>query len=166
MMMPEQGLVLTLSEKDPVELTDKDQIMAYLKELNNMFQASKGQLDKTEPEIVITPPDVVQNLFRNDTQRFRPRQIIFRADSMANLFAYAAVIPDNMLYIRSALYVMDGEYYLSLHKGGDSYNRFGRICIQATEFTEFYTSDVKQISHVEEHAECLIAEDALYKLKF
>ncbi len=166
MMMPEQGLVLTLSEKDPVELTDKDQIMAYLKELNNIFQASKGQFDKTEPEVVITPPDVVQNLFRKDTQRYRPRQIIFRVDSMADLFAFAAVIPDDILYIRSALYMMDGEYYLSLHKGGDSYNRLGKICIQATEFAEFYTADVKKILHMEELADCLIAEDALYKLKF
>ena len=33
MMMPEQGLVLTLSEKDPVDLNNKDQVLFYFCEL-------------------------------------------------------------------------------------------------------------------------------------
>lgn len=161
MMMPEQGLVLTLSEKDPVDLNNKDQVLSYLKELKNIFQTAKNEIDKADAK--------AENKAENKTEKAvnlpKPEHAIFRFDDMASVLEYAAIMPAN-LRVKSALYVMDGRYYLSLHKGNASYERYSRACIQAMEFAGIYTALEDKILFLQEHGECLIAEGALKKLRF
>jgi negative regulator of genetic competence, sporulation and motility len=77
---------------------------------------------------------------------------------------YAAVLPTN-LRVQSALYEMDGMYYLYLQKGNASYERYSRACIQAMEFGTLYGAEEAQILPIQEHGNCLIAEKALQKLR-
>ena len=175
MMMPEQGLVLTLSEKDPVDLNNKDQVLSYLKELKNIFQTAKNEFDKvgatlqTNGNAANIADSKVENKAENKTEKAvalpKPEHAIFRFDDMASVLAYAAIMPTN-LRVKSALYVMDGRYYLSLHKGNASYERYSRACIQAMEFAGIYTALEDKILFLQEHGECLIAEGALKKLRF
>jgi negative regulator of genetic competence, sporulation and motility len=64
------------------------------------------------------------------------------------------------------LYVEDGAYYLFLQKGGASYKRYSRACIQALEYGVLFGATEDKIVYLDEHAECLIAEKALAKLRF
>ena len=78
---------------------------------------------------------------------------------------YAAVLPAN-LRINSTLYRMeDGTCYVYVQKGGASYERYSRACIQAMEFAALYAADEQKIRYLEEHGECLIREKALKKLR-
>lgn len=159
MMMPDQGMVLTLSEKDPLELNEKDQMLDYLKELKNIFQTAKEQFEKAGAVLQQNTGTEV-----NDETK-KPEQAIFQFADMAGVLGYAAVMPSN-LRMKSALYVMDGEYYLVLHKGSASYERYSRACIQAMEFSSLYAAQEDRILYLQEHGECLIAEGALKKLRF
>jgi negative regulator of genetic competence, sporulation and motility len=76
---------------------------------------------------------------------------------------YAKVLPTN-LRIQSALYELDDMYYLYLQKGGASYERYSRACIQAMEFGRLYGAEDAQILPILEHGSCLIAEKALKRL--
>ena len=67
--------------------------------------------------------------------------------------------------VDSILYQMEDLFYLYLAKGHASYERYSRACIQALEFGGLYTADERQILLLQEHAQCLIAEKALKKLK-
>lgn len=175
MMMPEQGLVLTLSEKDPVDLNDKDQVLSYLKELKNIFQAAKNEFDKAGA-VLQSNGDTAVNKAENTEDNTadnkahkaaapKPQRAVFRFADMASVLKFAAIMPAN-LRMKSALYVMDGSYYLDLHKGSASYERYSRACIQAMEFAGLYTAGEDKILYLQEHGECLIAEGALKKLRF
>ena len=48
-----------------------------------------------------------------------------------------------------------------MQKGGASYERYSRACIQAMEFAALYAADEQKIRYLEEHGECLIREKAL-----
>lgn len=52
-----------------------------------------------------------------------------------------------------------------MQKGGASYERYSRACIQAMEFAALYAADEQKIRYLEEHGECLIREKALKKLR-
>ena len=77
---------------------------------------------------------------------------------------FARALPAN-LRVKSALYVMDGVYYLYLQKGAASYERYSRACIQAIEFGNLYAAEQDKVTYLEEHGECLIAEKALKKMR-
>ena len=114
MMLPDEGLVLVFSEKEPLENKNGAQLLQALQE---------------------------------------------------RVIEYAAVLPAN-LRINSTLYRMeDGTCYVYVQKGGASYERYSRACIQAMEFAALYAADEQKIRYLEEHGECLIREKALKKLR-
>ena len=76
---------------------------------------------------------------------------------------FAKVLPKN-LRVQSALYVCGEFYYLYLHKGAASYERYSRACIQALEFGSLFAAEQDKLLYLQEHGECLIAEKALKKL--
>ena len=61
---------------------------------------------------------------------------------------------------------MGDVYYLYLHKGAASYERYSRACIQAIEFGALFGAEQDKVIYLQEHGECLIAEKALKKLRF
>lgn len=160
MMVPDQGLVLTFSEKDP-DVRDGEQLIECLKEMKRILQKTKdiaGQLpteaksagEAEKPEKQETPA--------------RPDYAVFAFSSLRNVMNYAVALPAN-LRVDSELYEMDGLYYLYLGKGHASYERYSRACIQALEFAALYAAEESRILQLKEHGICLIAEKAVRKLR-
>ena len=95
----------------------------------------------------------------------KPQFAIFAFRNIGRVIEYAAVLPTN-LRIDSTLYRMeDGTCYAYVRKGGASYERYSRACIQAMEFAALYAADEQKLRYLEEHGECLIREKALKKLR-
>lgn len=94
----------------------------------------------------------------------RPEDAVFVFDKISTVMELAQILPAN-LRVSSALYLMDGVYYLHMQKGGAAYERYGRACVQALEFSSLYTAEADRILHLKEHGECLIEENALKKLR-
>lgn len=148
MMMPDQGLVLTFSENDPLE--DRGgKLMEYLKEMKRALQnAAEGKQEQTaQQEQPVKQPD----------------RGIFVFQSIGHVMELAALTPKGMR-VHSELYRMEDKYYLYLEKGTASYRRYGQLCIQAMEFGEFYGLYDQNYTFLREHGECLISGKALRKL--
>lgn len=170
MMMPDQGMILTFSEKDPnlEELLSGPHLDALLGafakaagekiEVNKeaLDEKAKGQTDgETEPERVEKAAE---------TKGALPTFAVFAFQNIRDICQYAEALPSN-LRIHSVLYEMDGTYYLYLDKGTASYERYSRACIRAMEFGALYTAENNRVEYLKEHADCLIADHAVKKLR-
>lgn len=161
MMLPEQGLVLTFSEKDPMENKSGEQLLDCLKDMKQILQQAKEKLASGAK----TPQSGNEaESGEGPGETFRPEEAIFAFGRIADVMDFANIIPGN-LRVDSALYCMNDMYYLYIRKGKASYERYSRTCIQAIEFAVAYTAEKQPIRHLEEHGECLIAEKALKKLR-
>lgn len=179
MMLPEQGLVLTFSEKDS-EIRDGDQLIECLKEMKRLLQKTREKVNMIEGAGGEAQPDKTAagngavNAGENNTEKMkkaaggqqenRPGVAVFAFSSIGKAMEYAAALPSN-LRVDSVFYQMNDLYYLYLAKGHAAYDRYSRACIQALEFGGLYTADDRQILWLQEHAQCLIAEKALKKLR-
>lgn len=164
MMLPDQGMLLTFSESDSATIPNAQQILEYLKEMKQSLQRTKEQLGIAEVESSGNNQGRIGSDGQGDVQDTRPTQAIFVFEGLGQVMSYAAALPGN-LRIKSALYEMDGMYYLYLQKGSASYERYSRLCIQAMEFGRLHGADEMQLLPMQEHGECLIAEKALQKLR-
>ncbi len=169
MVVPEQGLVLTFSEKDPLEnLNSKDgeQLVECLKEMKKILQKAKPQQAdaKEMPGGVKEQSSQVEQLQTPVVEKEKPQFAIFMFDNLSKITDFARVLPAT-LRVQSALYVMQDVYYLYLHKGAAAYERYSRACIQAMEFGSLYAAEQDRLEHLKEHGECLIAEKALKKMR-
>ena len=175
MMLPEQGLVLTFSEKDS-EIRDGDQLIECLKEMKrllqktrekvNMIGAKEGeaQAENAAGGNAAAKASGKAKKAAGGQQENRPSVAVFAFSGIGKAMEYAAALPSN-LRVDSALYQMNDLYYLYLAKGHAAYDRYCKACIQALEFGGLYTADDRQILWLREHAQCLIAEKALKKLR-
>lgn len=166
MMLPDQGLLLTFSESDSAGIPNMQQLIDYLKDMKQTLQKAKEQLGiaergsggdggaQTQGDSNVTDQGAVQ----------KPGKAIFVFEGLRQVMNYAAVLPAN-LRVQSALYQMDDRYYLYLQKGGASYERYSRACIQALEFGRLYGADETLLLPLQEHGECLIARRAVQKLR-
>ncbi|MDE7269941.1 MAG: adaptor protein MecA [Acetatifactor sp.] len=159
MMLPDQGLLLTFSESDVSSIPDARQILEYLKDMKQTLQKTKEQLGIVEDTAQTETPQS-----EKETAAPKPEKAVFAFESIPQLMDYAGALPAN-LRVKSALYEMDGKYYLYLQKGGASYQRYSRACIQGLEFGGLYSADETALLSVQEHGECLIQEKALQKLR-
>ncbi len=170
MMLPDQGLILTFSERDP-EIKEGDQFIECLKEMKRILQRTReklGQAGNAEtlealPEAGVDSMQGGGMASRNQ-QENRPGFAVFVFSDIGKVMEYAAALPSN-LQVESALYEMNGLYYLYLLKGRASYERYSRACIQALEFGALYAAHEDQALQLREHGECLIAEKAVKKLR-
>ena len=141
MMLPDEGLVLVLSEKEPLENKSGAQLLQALQEMKRVFEEKKAE------------------------EAQKPQFAIFAFRNIGRVIEYAAVLPTN-LRIDSTLYRMeDGTCYAYVRKGGASYERYSRACIQAMEFAALYAADGQKLRYLEEHGECLKRKKALKKLR-
>ena len=90
---------------------------------------------------------------------------VFAFNAIRDICKYAQMLPGN-LRVKSALYEMDGVYYLFMEKGSASYERYSRACIRALEYGSLYTAEESKIEHIMEHGECLIPDHAVKKMRF
>lgn len=159
MMLPDQGLLLTFSEKD-ADFRDGEQLIECLKEMKQILERAKDKIG-------IAGAESDRNVVPEQPQRQpvqRPDFAVFAFSVLTNVMNYAAAIPSN-LRMESELYEMDGNYFLFLRKGYASYERFSRACVQAMEFGSLYTADEHKTTPIKEHGTCLIETKALRKLR-
>lgn len=159
MMLPDQGLLLTFSEKD-AEYRDGEQLIECLKEMKQI-------LDRAKDKIGMAAEGGSREAISEQSKRQpvqRPDFAVFSFSALTNVMSYAAVIPSN-LRMDSELYEVDGNYFLFLRKGYASYERFSRACVQAMEFGSLYTADEGKTAPIKEHGTCLIETKALRKLR-
>ena len=158
MMLPEQGLVLTFSENDPLLDKDGGRLMEYLKEMKNVIANTAGNQqgdaakDQAEAEKGQPTPEPA-----------KPEMGIFEFKNLGTVIELASAVPKT-LRVHSELYRMDDKYYLYLHKGSAAYQRYSKLCVQAMEFADVYGAQEQKYQFLKEHGERLIAEGALKKL--
>lgn len=194
MMLPDQGMILTFSEKEPDEKKPHAEgLLECLKELKQMMEEKKGSKDGGRIELhkeidlhlhkeaeemhedmllggtVSQESEDVQQEEDNCAapaapQETRPSFAVFYFPTLRRVCEYAAVLPRS-LRIGSVLYQMGEEYYLYLNKGAASYERYSRACIQAMEFGEIYTAEQDRVVYLEEHGQCVVRDHAVRKLR-
>jgi len=157
MMMPDQGLVLTFSESDPLMDKEGGRLMEYLKEMKKAFEKPAGIQNGAGTEQKAQTEQGAEQQIRN------PEQGIFEFDNLGDVMELASAVPTN-LRVHSQLYRMNDRYYLYVQKGSAAYQRYSKLCVQALEFSRIYGADEQKYLFLREHGECLIAEFALRKL--
>ncbi|MBE5883888.1 MAG: adaptor protein MecA [Lachnospiraceae bacterium] len=167
MVVPEQGLVLTFSEKDPLEnLNSKDgeQLVECLKEMKKILQRTREKQIGEGQSAVSPQPDEAGKTKEPAENPARPEIAIFAFSGLNRITEYARVLPAN-LRVKSALYAMNDRYYLYMEKGNASYARYSRACIQALEFASLYSAEQEKAEYLKEYGECIIEEKALKKMR-
>jgi len=145
MMMPEKGMIVTLTERTPEDIQNNPILREYLKEMKKVFdeKVKKGEI----------APAAIQH-----------SMAIFAFSSLRRICEFVNLLPKN-LRINSALYVENGVYYLYLEKGTAAYKRFSKICILAMEYAALCSASAGKLTYLQEHGECLIPEKAVQKMR-
>ena len=165
MMLPDQGLVLTFSEREP----ESEPLIECLKEMKRVLQRARERVGitdvtqkNTEQEAKASPESAPKQEAAPAVKK--PEFAIFAFSALGEIMSFAKVLPQN-LRIDSALYEMGDTYYLCLGRGHASYERYSRACIQAMEFGSLYSAERSLLLRLEEHGECLIQAKAVKKLR-
>lgn len=161
MMVADQGLVLTFSDRDP-DVNDSNQLIECLREMKRILQKTREATEQMVPADA-APGQAVKNGAEQESV-YKPEDAVFVFSSLRNVMDYAAVLPGN-LRVESTLYEWAGSYFLHIQKGHAAYERYGRACIEALEFAALYAADEARILQLKEHGTCLIAEKAIKKLR-
>ncbi len=177
MMMPDQGMILTLSEKTPEEIRSNPTLMEYLRELKKVFEQKMAGENMTPDNIeklltggsklpgnMSNANSVKENKASEDVKKSQPSFAIFAFSSLRNVCNYVNVLPEN-LDVDSSLYAEKGIYYLHIDKGNADYKHYSRACIQAMEYAGLFGAAADKVTYLQEHAECLIADKAVQKLR-
>lgn len=154
MMVPNQGLVLVFSDKDP-DMKEGELLMECLKEMKKILQNNIAQ--------PVAASESAKDAKIKNQQA--PDFAVFEFTNLRDVMEYCRMLPGN-LRVDSALYEMENSYYLVLQKGHASYARFSRACVQSLEFGKLYSAEADRLIQLREHGECLIAEKAVRKLRF
>jgi len=157
MMLPEKGLVLTLSERSPEDLKKNPMLKEYLKEMQKTLEEHFGDLVEIAKG---KKTAATTTLAQND----KPDFAIFEFATIRDLCKYAEMLPHN-LRITSSLYKGKDTYYLLMQKGNASYQRYSRACVQALEYGTLYGATEEKLTYLREHFDCLIEEKAITKVR-
>lgn len=172
MMLPDQGLLLTFSDRDP-EIKESNQFLECLQEMKRILQRTREKIgmENGAPAESDTSAQSGADTARKGEGKnagsqpaSRPNFAVFVFSEIGKIMEYASMLPSN-LQVDSRLYEMDGLYFLYLLKGHASYERYSRACVQALEFAGLYAAEPSQTTQLEEHGHCLIAEKAIRKLR-
>lgn len=159
MMLPEKGMVLTFSEKSPIDIEGNPSVLEYLKE---MKKALENQLNKAaspgKAEEVPAPAS------ESGSGENAPDFAVFSFGALKDVCDYVKILPANLRVI-SCLYEMGGAYYLYIEKGAASYKRYSRACVQALEYGSLFGASLDKLTFIDEHAKCLLPEKAITKIR-
>jgi adapter protein MecA 1/2 len=164
MLLQDKGLVLTLSEKEPLEAKDPEPLIEYLKEMKKTIDGLMKKNSQSSGQISNAQIGNGEGDNGKSDTEVHPDYAMFSFDRLGNAMEYATALPKN-LRVSSELYCMDDTYYLYIKKGSAAYERYSKACIQAMEFGSLYSADEERYMHIKEHGECIIAEKALKKLR-
>lgn len=172
MMLPDKGMILTFSEKTPEDIKNGVNLVNYLKEMRRILgeklgldgESFAGMLAQAATNVAAASQVHQDKQETAVHTQEKPRFAIFQFTSMRKLCGYANILPKN-LRVFSRLYRDGDAYYLYLERGGASYERYSRSCIQALEFGTLYAATEEKRVYLEEHGECLIPEKAIARLR-
>lgn len=157
MVLPEKGMLLTLSERSPEEMKNNPLLKEYLKEMQKTLEEHFGdimEIAKGKKKVNAPAP----------TPSNKPDFALFEFASIRELSNYAGVLPKN-LRVTSSLYRLGDKYYLYMQKGNASYERYSRACVQALEYGTLYSAAEEKLTYLQEHGECIIEEKAITKVR-
>lgn len=165
MMLPDQGLVLTFSEREP----ENEPLIECLKEMKRVLQKARekvgmpnNQSGENQGQAPAQPAEKTSD--QAPVAVKKPEFAIFTFTALRDVMSFTEILPGN-LRVDSALYEMEDTYYLCLGKGHAAYERYSRACIQAMEFGSLYGAEEKLLLRLEEHGKCLIQAKAIKKLR-
>lgn len=173
MMVPEQGMVLTFSEKDPMDLLTDMKLAGFMQNLQSLIEhiSQTGSKTGSAPNMDSLADKLAEKIAGSLTdipleKEAAPVQIqdaVFCFDNIAYLMNYADSLP-RTLRVESRLYKMDDYFYLYMHRGGAAYDKFSKACGEALEFSTVAGAGDGCEDILREHAELIIGEKALRKL--
>lgn len=158
MMLPEKGLVLTLSERSPEDLKKNPMLKEYLKEMQKTLEEHFGDIAEIAKGAKKT------EAIQKPVQENKPDFAIFEFATIRDLCQYAEMLPHN-LRVTSSLYKGKDTYYLLIQKGNASYQRYSRACVQALEYGTLYGATEEKLTYLQEHFDCMIEEKAIAKVR-
>ena len=158
MVLPEKGMLLTLSERTPEDLKKNPMLQEYLKEMQKTLEEHLGDIAAGVKKQKEQASDT------HNKEKQGPGFAIFEFTTIRNLCDYVRMLPVN-LRVSSSLYGLEGKYYLYIQKGGASYERYSRTCIQAMEYGVLYGATPEKVLYLQEHGECIIEEKAIAKVR-
>ncbi len=174
MQLPEDGMILTFSEKAPEDIQVMKDMKECLLKIKDALGLKDGELSRAIEKVRAQEEQAAgegqeeklesHNLAQEQMPVAPVTFAVFVFDGLRAVCEYARVLPAN-LRIRSALYEMNGKYYLHVDKGAASYERYSRACIRAMEFGELYTAEDSRLEYLMEHGTCLISDHAVQKMK-
>ena len=159
MMLPEKGMVLTFSEKSPLDVEGNPTVLEYLKEMKKALEA---QVSKAEKKDGAAEEDLPLN--KEPQGESASDFALFSFASLRNVCEYVKILPANLRVI-SCLYEMDGSYFLYMEKGAAAYKRYSRACVKALEYGSLYGATLDKLTFIDEHARCLIPDKAITKIR-
>lgn len=172
MVLPDQGMILTFSEKGPEDMDPGKELMECLRQLKDIVGknlpktgAEEGRdtepAQKTGKSPAKAAPDTGD---KADEGKREGTAAMFAFGELRRLMEYAAVLPEEE-GMHSVLYKLGDKYYLYLEIGEASYEYYSRACIRGMEFGELYSAGEERTEYIREHGDCLIGEKALAALK-
>jgi len=185
MMVPEQGMVLTFSEKEPIDLSDENKVDGFVKSLQTLLGRLKdykesGSTDMMELPFLQAEAQKAAAAMSDahdgskgsadDSRRTKieepPKveEAVFAFDSLRKVMQFAEAMPSTFR-VESELYKMKDLFYLHVTKGAASYDRFSRACVQAMEFAALAAAGPGSDELLKDHGECLIDAKAIKKLR-
>jgi adapter protein MecA 1/2 len=179
MMVPEQGMVLTFSEKDPAMGVDADKISGFIDTLKQLLEhVQSEQSGITGPlgalpglgqgGLALPTPQVSMSAAENETGEHNPAmdvtEAVFMFNFLSDFIEYAQGLPRG-IRIESTLYKMGESYFLRIGRGGASYDRFSRSCVQALEFSQLFSAGPGCDETLREHGEVMIASKAVNRFR-
>ena len=172
MMVPDQGMVLTFTEKEPIDFENEAKLEAFLAGLRDFVNRLTSQKEKLAKEV--TAGGLLPGLPKSGNNAGKAKvsadkipeikEAVFVFSSLSEVINYVEVLPEK-IRITSTLYKMNDNYFLHITRGAASYERYSRACVQALEFADLYRADVGCDEILKEHGECLIGEKAIKKLR-
>lgn len=174
-MVPDQGLELIFSEKDPLmDEQNGQQLINCLKEMKQVLQEKREKLSQAKKDLEdVVGQEKAENAQEKSEKEEKtapskakamPEDAVFVFSCLNNVMEFAKILPKT-LRVNSQLFELDGYYFLYMNKGTASYERYSRACIQALEFASLFTAEEDRILHLSEHGKCIIEEKALKKLR-
>lgn len=175
MVLPDQGMILTFSEKGPEDIEPGKELMECLKQVKNILEQKRGkkeavlgEKDEAQASQEAQPEggkegDGASEKADGEEQK-NATIAMFSFSHLRDIYNYVGTLPAE-LAICSILYELNGQYYLYLENTGEPYETYSRMCVNALEFGVLYAADEEKMEYVREHGTCLIREDAVQKLR-
>lgn len=186
-MVPEQGMVLTFSEKEPFDITDEKKVEGFLNNVKGLLERVGAAKKDANIEDMLSPEKVMEAIANatghgagapvpktgekqlnpvSPQKRGEDKQLheaVYAFRNIGRVIEFAKVLPKG-LRMKSRLYKMDDKFFLYLGKGKASFERFSCVCVQALEFSALYKAGEDCEDLLKERGELLIEEKALRKL--